>query len=151
MEITHKEDADFAQLTRTLEWAEGAVRAPRINCFEMWLAKSRQELDRMRLATTIGLVHSDGYVLFGDPDGLASPEHMHDWYPFWNKNLGHPGLRVPRDDGAFQREYDKGTVVSNPSAAPVTVTFPEPRLSAATGLRSQTHKVPAADGDLFLR
>lgn len=150
MEVTHRDD-DIAVVTKTLEWAEGAVREPRINCLELWLYKSRQELDRMRLTTTIGLVHSDGYVLFGDPDGLAAPEHQHDWYPFWNKSLGHPGRRVPRSDGALQREYDKGTVISNPGAAPVTVTFPESRLSAATGLRSQTHSVPALDGDLFLR
>ena len=150
MEVTHRDD-DIARVTQTLEWAEGAVREPRINCLELWLYNSRQELGRMRLTTTISLVHSEGYVLFGDPDGLRAPEHQHDWYPFWNKSLGHPGRRVPRSDGASQREYDKGTVVSNPGASPVTVTFPEARLSAATGLRSQTHAVPALDGDLFLR
>lgn len=51
--------------------------------------------------------------------------HGHDWwYPEYDVALGYPtGAATVRPDGAYQREFDNGTVVCNPTASPVTVTF----------------------------
>ena len=57
-----------------------------------------------------------------------------------------------RPDPVIQREFDGGTVVNNPMGnSAVTVTFDEPRLSAASDLAGLTFSVPAMDGDLFLK
>ena len=42
----------------------------------------------MRATTTLSLTLSDGYCLFADPDPLPTADHLHDWYPYWNKSLG---------------------------------------------------------------
>jgi hypothetical protein len=107
----------------------------------------------MRAATTLALTHSDGYTLFADPNGLPAPDHLHDWYPFWDfKSLGKPREpMIKRRDGAFQREFTGGTVVYNPLGNKiVTVTFDRPRTSAATGKSSTTFTVEGMDGDLYL-
>jgi hypothetical protein len=106
----------------------------------------------MRATTTLVLTHSDGYALFADPDGLPTPDHLHDWYPFWNKSLGGPaGPGIQRTDGASQREFEYGTVVYNPiDNAPVRVTFNAPRRSAATGQIGTSFLLEPLDGDLYL-
>ena len=50
----------------------------------------------MRATTTLALTHGDGYCLFSDPNPLPTPDHMHNWYPFWNKSLGRPLRSGPR-------------------------------------------------------
>jgi hypothetical protein len=107
----------------------------------------------MRATTTLALTHSDGYVLFADPNDLPVPDHLHDWYPFWDfKSLGKPSAPMTkRRDGAFQREFSGGTVVYNPEGnKTVTVTFARPRVSAATRKLSNTFTVDEMGGDLFL-
>jgi len=103
-------------LADALLWAEKNQRVPHVNALETWSMGSRNELNRMRATTTLALTHSDGYVLFADPNTLPKPDHLHDWYPFWNlKSLGKPRARMTkRRDGAFQREFSGGTVVYNP-------------------------------------
>jgi hypothetical protein len=98
-------------------------------------------------------VHSNGYCLFSDPNPLPTPDHLHDWYPFWGKGLGRPiGEAGRRDDGALSRQFEKGTVVYNPMGNnPVEITFNEMYVSRATGKRSRTHTLPACDGDIFLK
>ena len=44
--------------------------------------------EHLRATTTLSLVRSDGYALFSDPNPLPTPDHLHDWYPFWDKSLG---------------------------------------------------------------
>ena len=48
----------------------------------------------MRVATTLALTHSDGYVLYADPNPLKTPDHLHDWYPFWDAQAGQAGRQV---------------------------------------------------------
>ena len=38
----------------------------------------------------IALTLSDGYCLFSDPNPLPTPDHLHNWYAFWERGLGRP-------------------------------------------------------------
>jgi hypothetical protein len=144
---------DWQRIARTLNWAEQNLRPPRVNCVEVWYHNSRQDLNLMRAVTTLALTHSDGYCLFGDPNPLPTPDHRHDWYPFWDTKLGKPlGAMTRRPDGAAMREYTEGTAVYNPMGNDATViVFDEPRMSRATGVVRKKHRLPACDGDIFLR
>lgn len=107
----------------------------------------------MRAVTTLGLTHSNGYVLFADPNPLPTPDHLHDWYPFWDAPLGKAEGTVSRcADGAYQREFGGGTVIYDPmSNGAVTVRFDTPRQRASDGSRGTSFAVPDCDGDIFLR
>jgi hypothetical protein len=141
---------EWRRATETLVWAEQNLRTPTLNAFETWNARS--SLNRMRATTSLVLTQSDGYSLFADPNDLPTPDHLHDWYAFWDRSLGRPlASGVEREDGAFQREFDYGTVVYNPIGnAPVEVTFPVARRSAATRQVATSFVLPALDGDLYL-
>jgi hypothetical protein len=70
----------------------------------------------MRLTTALSLVFSNGYVLFGDPDGYPGGDHNHDIYlPLWSNAQGAHPLGQPlgppiavgntQPDGSFRREF----------------------------------------------
>jgi hypothetical protein len=143
---------EWARIATTLEWAERHLRAPRINCLESWYHQSRADEPLMRTTTTLSLTLSDGYCLFADPNPLPTPDHRHNWYPFWEKTLGQPlaaGVRQP--NGSIHRVFSQGTVVYNPLGnGTVEVTFATPRTSVATGKTALMHRVAGGDGDLFL-
>jgi len=107
----------------------------------------------MRATTTLGLVASDGYVLFSDPNGLPTGDHLHDWYPFWDADLGRPlGAGAVREDGARWRKFSNGIAVYNPPGGKrVQVSFESDHRSVATGRVGAAHAVDAFDGDLFLK
>jgi hypothetical protein len=98
------------------------------------------------------LTLSDGYCLFSDPNPLPTPDHLHNWYPFWNKNLGKPlspGSKC--NDGSYRREFANGIVIFNPFGnLAVTVTFPTLHTSAATGKSLLSHTINSGDGDYFI-
>lgn len=144
---------DWQRISKTLRWAEKNLRAPRINCLEAWYRQSRQDLHLMRSITTLSLTHSDGYCLFSDPNDLPTPDHLHDWYSFWDKGIGKPAAAgFQRPDGAWQRAFTGGTALHNPAGGkPVTARFDSPHQSRATGRIGTEHAVPANDGDLFIR
>ena len=106
----------------------------------------------MRATTTLALTHSDGYCLFSDPNPLPSPDHRHNWYPFWDSGLGKPvGEGATRENGTVIREFENGTVVYNPMGnKPVEVVFDEIRRSASTSALSARHKLACPDGDIYL-
>lgn len=143
---------DWERIRQTLAWADENLREPRVNCLETWYHNSRNDLNLMRATTTLGLTHSDGYVLFSDPNPLPTPDHLHNWYSFWDRSLGKPLAKgLKRDDGAYQREYENGTVVYNPPTnGTVTVEFSEERTSLATGVTGRVHTIAELDGDIFL-
>lgn len=143
---------DWRRIADTLQWAEKKLREPRINCLETWYHISRRDLNLMRATTTLSLTLSDGYCLFSDPNPLPTPDHLHDWYEFWNKGLGKPTAGgVERKDGAFQRSFERGLALYNPMGNnPVTVNFAEPRKRASSGESAKSFTVPPCDGDLFL-
>ncbi|MFB0525312.1 MAG: hypothetical protein ACETVZ_07200 [Phycisphaerae bacterium] len=154
MECTKSETArDWQTIAATLTWAEKNLREPHVNCVETWYHKSRMDLNLMRAVTTLTLTYSNGYCLFSDPNPLPSADHLHNWYPFWNKTLGKPASKgIDKEDGTVVREFENGTVVYNPPGnKSVTVTFGQLRTSLATGQSSQSHTVNSWDGDIFLR
>jgi hypothetical protein len=154
MECTRSRTAhDWERITTTLTWAEKNLRQPPVNCVEVWFRNSRDDLNLMRAVTTLTLTHSNGYCLFSDPNPLPTPDHLHNWYPFWDKSLGRPTSEdVRRPDGATSREFENGTAVYNPiDNRTVSIVFDDVRTSVATGRSARRHELAALDGDIFLR
>ena len=147
-----KTSEDWKRIADTLVWAEKDLRSPRVNCLETWFHKSRDDLHLMRATTTLVLTLSKGYCLFSDPNPLPTPDHLHNWYPFWNKSLGKPvsvGMRTT--DGAVRREFHGGTVIYNPMGnRSVAVAFSQPRTSVATGQTAKEYQLASPDGDIYL-
>lgn len=156
------------RIATTLLWAEKNLKKPRINCLEGWRVVTDYDGGRgirlkerdskvnqkwMRMFTTLSLTHSDGYVLFGDDNAQPSPDHLHNWYDFWDADLGKPlSPGKKQEDDSFRREFSNGTAVYNPPGnTRITVVFDELRTSAATAKKRKRHSVAAADGDLFLK
>jgi hypothetical protein len=143
---------DWKRIADTLQWAELNLKEPRINCVETWFHESRNDLNLMRATTTLTLTLSDGYCLFSDPNPLPTPDHLHNWYAFWNKSLGRPnGKGIRMSDGSFQRTFEGGLVVYNPMGnTPVTVVFNKPYTRISTDQKAMRFTLAACDGDLFL-
>lgn len=152
MECTQsKTPEDWNRIAETLRWAEVHLKAPHINCLETWFHRSRGDLNLMRATTTLSLTLSDGYCLFSDPNPLPTPDHLHDWYEFWNKSLGRPtGKGMEQPDGSFRRAFERGTAIYNPLSNPsVTVRFPQACLRASDCQTATSFTVAPGDGDLF--
>lgn len=133
-----------------LLYYEANFREPQVNCLECW--GNRGDFTRMRAITTMSLTISDGYVLYADPNPLVTPDHYHDWYEYWDFELGRPKAKgVLTSDGYWCREYDGGTVVYNPEGnADIVVTFPETRTRVGTAERGCSFIVGDVDGDIFV-
>ena len=140
----------WKKMREALVFFEQHVREPRLNCLETWGARS--DLRRMRAVTTLGLTVSDGSVLYADPNPLKTPDHLHDWYDFWEIPLGRPRSRlIEREDGALLREFEHGTVVYNEwQNGTVTVRFDSPKKRASDGREGTEFQLQDADGDIFL-
>jgi hypothetical protein len=154
MECTKsKKPEHWERIAATLRWAQNNLRQPRVNCVETWYHKSRDDLHLMRAVTTLTLTQSNGYCLFSDPNPLPVGDHLHNWYPFWNKTLGRPICEgLDRPDGTIIRQFENGTVIYNPMGnKTVTVTFPEVRTRVSSGESSKSHILNSLDGDIFLR
>jgi hypothetical protein len=147
-----KTSADWQRISDTLRWAEINLRPPRINCVETWFHQSRDDLALMRPVTTLTLTQSDGYGLFSDPNDLPTPDHLHDWYPFWDRGLGRPkGKGQLRADGSWERAYSGGDVIYNPPGNQrIEVKFDRQMRSRATGHLGTAHIIAPGDGDIFL-
>jgi putative glycosyl hydrolase-like family 15 (GHL15) protein len=147
---------DWHLAAANLLWGESHLRKPAITALEGFWSTGRNQYPLMREVTTLALVFSNGSVVFSDPNALPTPDHLHDWYPFWDKSLGKPvgplaHLDRPDLDGAYTRQFENGEVVFNPpSNRTVTISFPEPRRSAATNVTARSFIVAPGDGDLFL-
>ena len=158
------------QMEKTLLWAEQHLRAPRINCLEGWRVvrdymgnlntriierNSEENQQWMRMITTLSLTHSDGYVLFGDDNAIPTPDHLHNWYEFWNADLGQPiqenGVQYREITGLFVREFENGWTVYNRSGTKQTVTFNAPVISINSSERQLHHQIPDFDGEIFLK
>lgn len=129
---------------------EQVFREPQVNCLEAW--GNRNDLRRMRAVTTLSLTHSDGYVLYADPNPLATPDHLHDWYDFWDLPLGAAqGPCNKRNDGTHARRFEGGVVIYNPlKNGEVQVEFDSPRRRAYTGDEGTRFRLQDCDGDVFL-
>lgn len=143
---------DWRRIADTLQWAERNLRAPHINCVESWYHQSRADEQLMRATTALVLTLSDGYCLFSDPNPLPTPDHLHNWYPFWAKTLGSPvSAGQTQANGTIVREFAAGTVVYNPMGnGKAEIAFAAPRTSVATGKTAMAHALADGDGDSFL-
>ncbi|MDP8243111.1 MAG: putative glycoside hydrolase [Candidatus Hinthialibacter antarcticus] len=148
-----KTPGDWRRIAETLRWAEENLREPRINCVETWYENSRRDFSRMRATTCLALTHSDGYALFSDPNDLPTGDHQHDWYSFWDKQLGRPiDKGVIHETGWAQREFERGAAVYNPMGnTEIKITFNETRTRLSTGEQGTVFSIPPLDGDLFLK
>ena len=158
------------KMEKTLLWSEMNLKEPRINCLEGWRVvynynddpatriserNSEENKQCMRMVTTMSLTHSDGYVLFGDPNQLPCSDHIHSWYDFWDAKLGKPisgkASNYNNIKGLFVREFENGWAVYNNSGSGQSITLPR----STTGVNSKktelTHTVPDLDGEIFLR
>lgn len=144
--------SNWEKILSTLKWAEENLREPRVNCIETWFDNSRNDLNKMRATTTLTLTVSNGYCLFSDPNSLPAPDHLHDWYPFWDNSLGRTlGDGYLRSDGAWQREFEKGTVIYNPAGnKQIKAVFLNEKRSATSGLISKEHIILSYDGDILI-
>ena len=143
------------QIENTLTWAEENLREPKINALEGWGITSEQpdspaNLRWMRLFTTMGLTHSDGYVLYND--GM---QHGHYWYDFWDADLGRPvgekGVQYENRDGLFIREFTNGWAVYNRSGESQQIRLPEHATGVEKGKRGIIHNLPDLDGEIYLK
>ena len=152
------------RLEDVLLWSEENLREPRVNCLEaqgmsIEPPDGPNNLRMMRVITTLGLTHSDGYVLYTDgvrDFGPPYPHHHHWWHPFWDSNLGQPiGLKAQPDqniEGLFIREFTNGWAVYNRSGAAQTITLPAsatPVSDRGNNAASQTHLLPDLDGEIY--
>jgi len=148
--------SDWRKAAANLIWGTRNLRRPAFTAIEAWWSGGRSDLRSMRAATALSLVFSDGYVLFADPDSLPTPDHLHDWYSFWDKSLGKPAgpiadLDAPAPGGVDRRRFERGDAVFNPPENGLAkITFDQPRRSAATGMVARSFPVAPGDGDLFL-
>ena len=161
---------EIKQMERTLLWAEQNLKPPQINCLEGWRLvtkytgdleariaerNSNQNQQSMRMITTLSLTHSDGYVLFSDDNTMPTPDHLHNWYNFWDIDLGYPvgekAQRFQQIEGLFIREFEKGWTAYNRSGQTQTIIFAEDVTNVNTNERQQHHQIPDLDGVLFLK
>ena len=141
---------NWGTIREALLWFEDNFQSPVINCLEVW--GDRKDLARMRATTTLALTHSNAYVLYGDPNPLPTPDHLHDWYAFWDVPLGTPqGSMQQLENGAFLREFEGGTVVYNHYGnGPVNITFDQGKKRISTGETGKRFSIADRDGDIFL-
>ena len=180
------DDSRYEVLMRresTLLWAAAHLRSPQVTCLESWGVETQapdSPTNRrwMRAFTTMGLTHSNGYVLY--TVRMKNTPHEHDWnffdrahkeaherglshthrfdrywYDFWDANLGTPigekGQRYRNREGLFIREFTNGWAVYNRSGQAQRIEFPETTTGVASGVKALLHTVPDLDGEIFLK
>ena len=153
------------QVEEVLLWNEENLRAPQINGLyvgglEDEPSHSPENLRRMRLATTLSLTHSDGYVCYmmlwsEGTTGRTTGPRLYPWYNFWDADLGYPiGEKAQRCDdceGLFIREFTNGWAVYNRSGKPQKIQLPMEAAGVASGITSPIHIVPNLDGEMYLK
>ena len=153
------------EIEDTLLWAEEHLREPQINCLEGWgigtePPDSPENQQWMRVFTTMGLTHSDGYVLYNTGRWIfGAPHHEHIWYDFWDADLGRPvggtetkGQLYESREGLFIREFTNGWAVYNRSGKPQDIQLPEKVSGWASGVKNKRwHTIPDLDGEIYLK
>ena len=139
------------KIREALKYYEENFQEPIVNCLEVW--GHRDDLPRMRATTTLGLVYSNGYQLYSDPNPLASPDHYHDWYPMWDIDLGRPVAKyIEKEDGSAWRDFENGTVVYNHYGnGEIKVAFDKDMKRASDGTVGRAFTIDNRDGDIFIK
>ena len=81
---------------------------------------------------------------------------MHNWYAFWDADLGRPvGPKAALYDagvsGLYIREFSNGWAVYSRSRKAHVVSLPEEAISVSNGLTNTLHALPDLDGRICLR
>lgn len=161
---------EIHKMETSLAWHERNLKKPVINCLEGWRVVQKYDDDpktrfaernseenkrSMRMITSLGLTHSDGYVLFSDPNELPCGDHLHNWYDFWDAQLGSPvspkSVKYENTDGLYIREFDNGWVVYNNSGSEKEITLPGKATGLTSRLSGTRHRLPNLDGEIYLR
>ena len=138
----------------TLSWVEENLRSPQVNCLRGWgveteVPDSTTNLRWMRAFTTMGLTHSDGYVLH------ITKHHGIYWYDFWDADLGEPvgakAQHYQNREGLFIRAFTNGWAVYNRSGRPQRIALPMATAGVASGVTARLHIVPDLDGEIFIK
>lgn len=139
------------RMKEALDYYETELLEPHVNALENW--GDRGDLQSMRAVTTLGLATSNAYVLYADPNPLPTPDHLHDWYDFWDVDLGKPVAEgIQLDNGAWRRDYDNGVVIYNPKGnGAVSVSLGATHVRASSGEAGESFDVAERDGDIFLK
>lgn len=142
------------EIESTLSWAEENLCSPQVNCLEGWgveteVPESATNLRWMRAFTTMGLTHSDGYVMhITKHDGVR-------WYAFWNAPLGKPvgekAQLYENREGLFIRKFTNGWAVYNRSGQAQIIALSEITTGVGRGITARWHTVPDLDGEIFLK
>ena len=139
----------------SVRWLDQNLREPRISGLEGRTiptepASNPTNRRWMRAITTLSLTHSDGYVLFSE-----QVKWTHDWYDFWDADLGRPvgekGQLYQGTDGLYIREFTNGWAVYNHSGSPQVIRLPEEAQGVASGLVNVEHALPNLDGEMYLK
>ena len=170
------------EIESTLLWSEQNFREPQINALEgQGIPFERPDSPRnqqmMRVITTLGLTHSEGYVCYvigvtgiihkheyeispgHEIDHIAGKSHQHNhqhyWYPFWDADLGTPigeKAQLYRNrEGLFIREFTNGWAVYNRSGKEQKIRLPAQTTGVANGITSTQHTLPDLDGEIFIK
>jgi hypothetical protein len=144
------------EIESTLLWAEENLRKPRSNWLEGYgvghkAPDSPTNKRWMRVFTTMGLTHSDGYVLYT----IRTSDHSHIWYNFWDADLGRPigpkGQPYQNREGLFIREFTNGWAVYNRSGEAQDISFSAHTTGVNSGNTGTTHQLPDLDGEIYLK
>ena len=149
-------DRYLFEVEDSLKWLDTNLRKPHINGLEGWsipteLPDSPMNRRWMRATTTLSLTHSNGYVVFTEPE-----KWTHHWYDFWDADLGRPvGPKAALYDedisGLYIREFTNGWAVYNHSGDAQVITLSEEVQGVASGLTGTEHALPNLDGEMYLR
>ena len=176
---------DLPKIESTLLWSELNMREPQINGLETFglieeLPDSLRNQQWMRMFTTMGLTHSDGYVLYSIGSGSLQHEHhwdneflqlmghannvphVHDhdhyWYNFWDAPLGKPiggdetkAQTYNGTEGLFIREFTNGWAVYNRSGKTQQITLPEQVSGWHSQVDGTEHQIADLDGEIYIR
>ena len=173
---------ELREIENTLLWSERNLREPRINALEgrgipLEPPDSPRNQQMMRLITTLGLTHSDGYVCYTlgvqgitheyayelspghEREHIAGKRHQHNhqhyWYDFWDANLGQPvgekSQLYQNREGVFIREFTNGWAVYNRSEKEQKIQLPEQSTGVASGITDTQHTLSDLDGEIYLK
>ncbi len=111
------------------------------------LEKGRSLTGRMRFGLASTLM-GDGYYAY---DLHTRWRGQRWWYPEYDTKLGYPkGAAARRKDGTWQRTFDGGVVVVNPTELDAVVCFAGPMREAGSGKCAKKHVVPGMNGGIFV-
>jgi len=128
---------------------EQSVQNPKVNVVDMMGEQvncvGEPDLKRMRNTTTFTLIHSNGYVLYGDHF------HNHHWFTFWDTKLGAPlSEKELIKKGVFKREFQNGFVIHNSSGKSTAVEFDKPMKRLSNDEIGTSFMIDSEDGDFFV-